>query len=163
MKENRRKRAPRNLKDIESVLILFHLKDWLQIQLIADDLIKAGKKVFLWTVDSSEKKQVMKVGPPYPMRILYRHDFSFTKIIEPAIEAEFERLQYDTLIDFCYDEDSRDIIPMSYLLAINNANLCIGCRKEMANVYDITFIQREDAKVLDSFAQIKEFLSNIAP
>ena len=57
-KNNKRKHVFHNLTTMKSVLILFHFKDWMQIQLVAKDLERLGKKVFLWTVESTEETEV---------------------------------------------------------------------------------------------------------
>lgn len=159
-KNNKRKHAFHNLNTMKSVLILFHFKDWMQIQLVAKDLERSGKQVFLWTVESREDSLVdMKI--PLLMRILKSEDFSKITLLKSKAQREFKSLKYDTLIDFC-KEDGEGIDYLRYLLAINTAEFCIGNRRNN-EVYDLTVIQEKDKGVLETFGQMKKYLNNIFP
>ncbi len=159
-KNNKRKHVFHNLQTMKSVLILFHFKDWMQIQLVAKDLERLGKKVFLWTVESTEESEVA-IRIPLVMRVLTKEDFSKVNIIKSKTEKEFKNLKYDTLIDFCKD-DGEGIDCLKYLLAINNAEFCIGNRSNK-EAYDLTVIQEENKGVLETFGQMKMYLNNIIP
>lgn len=160
-KNNKRKHAFHNLKTMESVLILFHHKDWMQIQLVAKDLERCGKKVSLWTVES-EDETVINIRIPLVMRKLNKRDFSKFGLLKSSTIKEFKNLKYDTLIDFC-QEDGEGINYLTYLLAINDAQFCIGNRRKEKNIYDLTIIQAKNKGVLETFGQMKGYLNNIIP
>lgn len=160
-KKNKRKRAFHNLQTMESVLILFHHVDWMQIQLVANDLERMGKKVILWTVQSTDDSTV-NIRIPMVMRVLSEEDYSKSTGLKSKVEKEFKSLKYDTLIDFCKDGGD-GIQYLSYLLAINNAEFCIGNRVHQTKSYDLTVVQKEGKGVLETFGQMKMYLQNIIP
>lgn len=160
-KKNKRKHAFHNLETMERVLILFHYKDWMQIQLVANDLERMGKKVLLWTVESSDET-VINIRIPLVMRTLSKKDFSNFGLLRSKTEKEFKNLRYDTLIDFC-KEDGDGIEYLTYLLAINKAEFCIGNRWQDERIYDFTVIQNKNKGVLETFWQMKGYLEKIKP
>lgn len=160
-KRNKRKRAFRNLQTMERVLILFHHTDWMQIQLVANDLERMGKKVILWTAESTDGSTV-NIRIPLVMRVLRQEDFSRSGVLKSKTEKEFKNLEYDTLIDFC-KEDGDGTEYLSYLLAMNEAEFCIGNRVHETRVFDLTVIQKEGKGVLETFGQMKVYIQNIIP
>ncbi len=158
-KNNKRRRAFRNLETMERVLILFHHTDWMQIQLVANDLERMGKKVILWTTESTDNSAV-NIRIPLLMRVLSNDDFSKMGILKSKVRKEFKDLKYDTLFDFC-KKDGDGAEYMSYLLAMNDAQFCIGNRKHDNNVFDFVIVQKDDKGVLETFGQMKFYLQNI--
>ncbi len=158
-KRNKRKRAFRNLETMERVLILFHHTDWMQIQLVANDLERMGKKVILWTAESDDNS-IVNIRIPLLMRVLSKNDFSRAGILKSKTKQEFESIKYDTLIDFC-KADGEGAEYMSYLLALNEAEFCIGNREHEENIFDFIVFQQEGKGVLETFGQMKHYLKNI--
>lgn len=159
LKNNRRKRTFHNLETMERVLVLFHYKDWMQIQLVAKDLERMGKKVMLWTVESLDETTV-NIKIPLTMRVLTAEDFSKISFLKSKTEDEYKGLKYDTLIDFCQD-DGAGIEYLSYLLAINNAEFCLGNRSSVENLYDMIVYQKKGKDILETFGQMKFYLQSI--
>lgn len=157
-KRNKRKRSFRNIETMERVLILFHYADWMQIQLVANDLERMGKKVILWTAESTDESTI-NIRIPLVMRVLTKEDFSKSGILKSKAEKEFKGLEYDTLIDFC-KEDGDGIKYLSYLLAMNEAEFCIGNREHPTRIFDLVIVQKEGKGVLETFGQIKLYLKN---
>lgn len=157
-KRNKRKRAFRNLETMERVLILFHYADWMQVQLVANDLERMGKKVILWTAESTDKSTI-NIRIPLLMKVLKKEDFSRAGILKSKVRKEFRNLEYDTLIDFC-KVDGDGIEYLSYLLAMNEAEFCIGNRIHDKRMFDLTVIQEEGKGVLETFGQVKFYLKN---
>lgn len=160
-KKNKRKHFFHNLRTMERVLILFHHKDWMQIQLVANDLTKNGKEVILWTVESLDDN-IAGIKIPLAMRKLNKEDFSKIGYLKPKVIKEFKELKYDTLFDFT-QEDGDGIEYLSFLLAINQAQFCIGRREHLPRVYDLTILQAKGKSILETFGQMKVYLQNIIP
>lgn len=159
--KNKRKHAFHSLSTMKSVLILFHLKDWMKIQLIAKDLERQGKIVHLWTVESSEEN-INGITIPLKMRILLKKELSGIAFLKSKVEKEFRDLKYDTLFDFCH-KDGEGFEYLSYLLAINSAEFCIGNREHRKGVYDLVVKQEPGVGALETYGHMKSFLQNIKP
>lgn len=160
-RRNRRKRCFHNIQTIEKILIVFQIKDLKEIQLIANDLKKVGKSVLLWTVKDNDTIVIDSSFVYQGLRILEDKDLSNIVILKPKIKKEFESLEYDTLIDFTRNRD-KYIECLSYLVGLNTAEFCIGCRNNMPEgVYDFTVIGKKGYNTPDLYEQIKLYLQNI--
>lgn len=165
-KNNKRKHTFHRLESMKSVLILFHLQDIGDILNVVVDLQKLNIEVALWTLKDIEviktrKKDIDSAKSVARFRILEEKDFSKINILSAKVKKEFAELDYDTLIDFSYEKGG-DIIYFDYLLAINKAEFCVGCREVgVKNVYDLTVLREKEQKIPLVFDQMKLFLHNI--
>ena len=162
--ENSRKHAFRSLASMNGVLILFHAKDFPEVLKVANNLQKLGKKVMLWTVSESnikESKYKEELSEAISVKILQKEDLSAYKVLKANIEFEFQKLKYNTLIDFT-KERGEGLEYLSYLLAINNAEFCIGTRRiEGKRIYDLVILPEKGQEISKLFDKMKLLLLSI--
>ncbi|MBK5722465.1 hypothetical protein JGH11_16445 [Dysgonomonas sp. Marseille-P4677] len=145
-----------NLNDIKKVLILFSYQDWAEIQQVSQDLKEKGKEVLLWTTQA-KKTVESQAQLPVEVRVLSHKDISKWRGLSSSVVSEFKALSYDTLLDLTTQDDKS----LLYLLANNSAEFCIGIKEPDIKVYDFIVLKEENAKVLETYDQIKFYLNNI--
>ncbi len=155
-RNNRRKHAFRNLESMKSVLILFSYNDWPVIAAISKDLTANGKKVVLWTYQSTKKTAGNTIFPAN-VRIIYPQEISFLQILASSVLNEFKSLEYDTLIDLTTTESS----VYEYLLANNSSEFSIGITKSDRPYYDFLVLKTEEMNLQETYQQIKNYLSKV--
>lgn len=153
LKRNNRYHLFLNIKDIENVLILFSYEDWLEIDLITQDLEKQGKNVLLWTVEPKGKVEY-DFTLPEKVRVVSRKErFNILSVIE-----ELNSHTYDTLIDLTFADNTTSLC----LLAGNNARFCIGVREQRNKLYDLTLLRSDEMSLTDTYRQILVYLAVIS-
>lgn len=153
---NTRTHAFRNLNDIRKVLIIFSYEDWDQIQQISKDLKDNGKIVLMWTIQT-KKVEDNKPELPSNVRVISHKEISKWQGLSSSVIEEFKRLSYDTLLDLTTQDDTS----LLYLLACNSSEFCIGIKEPDVKVYDFILLKEENAKLFETYEQIKFYLNNI--
>lgn len=155
-RDNKRKHAFRNLESMKSVLILFSYNDWSAIDAISKDLAANGKKVILWTYQSTKKAPGNTIFPAN-VRIIHPQEMSFLQILAPSVLNEFKALEYDTLIDLTTTESK----VYEYLLSNNSSEFSIGIAKPDQPYYDFLVLKTDEMNLQETYQQIKNYLSKV--
>lgn len=155
-RDNKRKHAFRNLESMKSVLILFSYNDWPAIAAISKDLTANGKKVTLWTYQSTKKAPGNTIFPAN-VRIIHPQEMSLLQILAPSVLDEFKALEYDTLIDLTTTESK----VYEYLLAHNSSEFSIGIIKPDRPFYDFLVLKTDEMNLQETYQQIKNYLSKV--
>lgn len=153
---NTRTHVFHNLNDIKRILILFSYQDWNEIQQISQDLKDRGKEVVLWTTQVKKTDGVQTQLPP-EVRVLSHKDISKWRGLSSSVLEEFKVLSYDTLLDLTTQDDKS----LLYLLANNSAEFCVGIKEPDIKLYDFIVLKKENAKLSETYDQIKIYLNNI--
>ncbi|MFR0676902.1 DUF6913 domain-containing protein [Dysgonomonas mossii] len=155
-RDNKRKHAFRNLESMKSVLILFSYSDWPTVAAISKDLAANGKKVILWTYQSTKKATGNTIFPAN-VRIIQPQEVSFFQILNSSVLDEFKALEYDTLIDLTTTESK----VYEYLLANNSSEFSIGIIKPDRPFYDFLVLKTDEMNLQETYQQIKNYLSKV--
>lgn len=155
-RDNKRKHAFRNLESMKSVLILFSYSDWPTVAAISKDLAANGKKVILWTYQSTTKATGSTIFPAN-VRIIQPQEVSLLQILNSSVLDEFKALEYDTLIDLTTTESK----VYEYLLANNSSEFSIGITKPDRPFYDFLVLKTDEMNLQETYQQIKNYLSKV--
>lgn len=146
-----------NYDDIKAILIFFEMEDWHEIQPIIEDLRADGKRVTAWTI----KADVPKISFPYYVRVVDTSvEINWMRLLNPEVIAEFERVEYDTLMDFSSSDDDY----LLYLLSRNKSRFCIGIIEREYKAYDFIIFREKEGELLELhelFRQLKNYLRQI--
>lgn len=153
---NKHPHAFQTFEDINNVLILFENKHLNDVEYIVKDLLKSGKKVFLWT-HNSDKKAVSPQRQSFNLQTITGGDVSMSGSIKPDILSVFQKQQYDTVMDLTQEPE----YPLEYLLASNKAQFCVGIKRSESKLYDFVLLKNDDMSIKDAFLQIKFYLNNM--
>lgn len=153
---NTREHAFLRLDDIKKVLILFTYKDWNDISEIVRDLEAKGKNVILWTIYPQYNGKE-EISIPANVRVITKKEASKWWGISSSTIEEFERLEYDTLLDLTTKNDKS----LLYLLARNSAKFCIGIKEPKLKFFDFVLLKEEDRNLQETYNQIKNYLNNM--
>jgi hypothetical protein len=155
LKKNKRKHTFLNLDKMRRVLILFSYQDLKEINEIAKDLESKGKSVILWTVYPSNTGE----KPPFipKVRIISPKEISVIWGLSSAVIKEFCDQEYDTLLDLTTEADNS----ISFLLAKNTSQFCIGLKKQEKKIFDFILHKEENRDLIETYDQLKLYLHNI--
>lgn len=155
--KTKREKSFLNYSSISDVLILFNLKDWEEVLRVAEHLRQDKKTVTLWSVRPKEKQEVQI---PQGIKIIdAAKDRSWTQSLAKPIIEDFQKENYDTLLDLTTMSDSI----LEYLLAMNDSKFCIGIRENESKekVYDFVLLKKEEDDIFTTFEQMKYYLGKI--
>lgn len=146
-----------NYSDIKSVLIFFDMEKWEEVKPIIEELRADGKRVTAWTV----KKEVEgRISFPYYIRVVDTNaEVNWLRMLKPEVVSEFERVEYDTLINLSYSDNDY----LLYLLSRNKSRFCIGLVETEYKIYDFILLRDKESEtdLYESYQQLKNFLKQI--
>ncbi|MEN9917955.1 MAG: hypothetical protein RL662_391 [Bacteroidota bacterium] len=144
-----------NYSEINTVLILFDIEDWYEIAPIVERLKQDGKKVIAWTI---KPKQSVPFKFPHFVKVIEPDiDFTWLRLFKPEIISDFERLNYDTLIDL--SSGTNDYI--LWLVTLNKSKFCISFTERKYKLFDFVLLKEENQSMLDAYNELKRYLKNI--
>lgn len=151
-----------NLDGMRNVLILFNIEDWDDISIVISDLKNLDKNVQAWTIQPKLSKQEHAKANsgrfPREVRVIDTNtEVSWKKTLEDSVISEFERADYDTLIDLT----SEDNPYLLYLLAKNTSSFCLGIKESDYKMYDFVILKDEEQSIFETYRQIKFYLGKI--
>lgn len=155
--KSKRERVLLNYDSIKEVLLIFNLVNWTEVQKVAEALRNDGKTVTLWSARPKDKTQIQTANG---VRVIdSSKEATWTQPLAKTVIDEFEKLNYDTLIDLTIESEN----VLEYLLAINTGKFCIGLRKNDSKekVYDFTLLRKEEDDIFTTFEQMKYYLGKI--
>jgi hypothetical protein len=159
-KNHSREKCFLNLKDIQTVLILFNTSDFEESDAFVRKVKKLGKKVTVYAYKGKNDEQDYS-------KTLYRiitaketgnlFDNKMNEIVN-----ELDKKKFDAVIDLTI----RRIIPLEYLLAHSNAYIKAGLKKNDFPQYDLSITslpnaETEKLKVRELGKQIVYYLHTI--
>ncbi len=146
-----------NYDDIKSILIFFEMEEWNDIQPVINDLRANGKHVTAWAIKTELPKKI--TFPHYVRVIDTGTETNWMRLLKPEVTDEFEKVEYDTLIDF--SSSGNDYL--LYLLSRNKSRFCIGLTKREYKAYDFIFHREENGEtgLYESYKQLKNYLKQI--
>ncbi|HCO68886.1 MAG TPA: hypothetical protein DIT04_14170 [Dysgonomonas sp.] len=156
-KRYRRNSCFLNYNDIKAVLVFFEMEEWESVKPILEELRAEGKRVAAWTV---KKESGKKISFPYYVRVLdTRVEINWMRMLTPEVLAEFDRIEYDTLMDFTYTENDYIL----YLLSRNKSRFCIGTMEREYKVYDFIMLRDRETGIdlYDLYWEMKNYLLQI--
>lgn len=153
---NKRVRSFRNLDNMDDILILFTYEDWDEISSICQDLERRGKNVLPWTIEP-KKKDAYSFILPEKVKVISRKEISKINGLSKVVE-EFENLKYDTLIDLTSTNNQ----VLTYLLAGNHSEFCVGTRELNYIIYDFILLKKEDMSLTDAYGELISYLKTIS-
>ncbi|NDW09211.1 hypothetical protein [Dysgonomonas sp. 520] len=156
-KANRRDHEFRSFDEIESVLILFNIEDWLVVEKVINDLKKNGKRVVAWTIKPKIKTDDLPIFPQEVRLVDQTKELSWKQMPKSSVANEFNNQEYDTLIDLT----TKKRYYLSYLLMQNNSKLCIGIKDLEQRIYDFIILKEDDKDLFETYEQIKFYLDNM--
>jgi len=146
-----------NYSDIKAVLIFFDMEEWEDVKPIIEELRTDGKRVTAWTI----KKEVeRKFSFPYYIRVVDTSaEVNWMRMLKPEVVSEFERVEYDTLIDFSHSDNDY----LYYLLSRNKSRFCIGFMEREYKIYDFILLRDKESEtdLYESYQQLKNYLKQI--
>ncbi len=159
LKKNNRKHTFLNFEGMRNILILFDIQNWEMISPIIADLKKHGKNVILWTVQGKQpQNEAQRSAFPSDIRVVDLHkDLNWIRLIRSAILAEFDNLEYDTLLDLSVE-------PNNYtksLLVRNKSNFCLGFKEQDEKIYDFVILKEDEQTLFEAYEQLKIYLPHI--
>lgn len=154
IKAYKRKHTFINFNKIDTILILFNIEDWENIQPMLDDLEQCGKKIIAWTVKN--KHTPTPQLPTFVKTISPKSDTNWMKLLDNKIINEFDNLEYDTLFDLTST-------PNDYLLLLltrNKSKFCVSFHHQ-TGLYDFVLLKRENQSFADAYLDLKKYLEHI--
>lgn len=144
---------------IQSVLILFDIKDWQSIVPIIDDLKQNGKEVNAWTIlPKSEKEYSLAKTLLKDIRVLDLHkNLNWKRIFRPEIFDEFSNLKYDTLLDLSFEDNDY----MMSLRVRNTSQFNLGFRELEYKIYDFIILKEDEKTLFETYEQMKFYLAHM--
>lgn len=146
-----------NYNDIKTVLIFFDMEEWDEVKPIIEELRADGKRVAAWTIKTEVTR---KVSFPYYVRVVDTSaEVNWMKMLRPEVISEFERVEYETLIDLSsYDDDY-----LLYLLSRNKSRFCIGFMEREYKIYDFILLREKEGEsgLYELYQQLKNYLKQI--
>lgn len=156
LKNNSRRHNFFNLDNISKVLILFTYKDWNDIREIAGDLENSGKQVILWTIQSHRGAET-EISFPSNVKVISQKEISRWRGLSSSVIEEFQKLEYDTLLDLTTKDDKS----LQYLLVSNSAEFCVGIKQPEHKIFDFVLLKEENTNLKETYGQIKFYLNNM--
>ena len=129
-----------NLKDIQSILILFDTADYEAVDGIVDNLEKLGKKITVYAYKGKKDEYDYSETPYHIITAKSAGAFFDNKMSK--IADELKEQQYHAVIDLTTKRN----IPLEYLLAHANAFLKAGLKKNDYPQYDLSMTTLPEAE-----------------
>jgi len=143
-----------NFDDMKDIVIFFDMENREEIIPVIEDLKRNGKNVHAWTMKSGGSS--LKSGGD--IRVIEpEKDLSLLRSLKPEVLEEFDKLYYDTLIDFSSSDNNYFLL----LLSRNKSRFCIGIIEREYKIYDFILLKEEGYSLSDSYDQLKIYLKQI--
>ncbi|MDL2214756.1 hypothetical protein LJC00_01040 [Dysgonomonas sp. OttesenSCG-928-M03] len=154
IKKYNRKHSFLNYNNIESILILFDIEGWHDLQPIIEDLHQNGKKVSAWTIRA--KNTPASKFPPY-VRVIQPEELTWMGLFKDNVINEYENLHYDTLLDLSSEQNEHLLL----LLTLNKSQFCIGLIEREYKLYDFILLKKDSQSLDEAYEELKKYLEHI--
>lgn len=155
IRKYKRDRMFLNYRDINNILVLFNIEDWITIQPIINDLRKDGKRVIAWTIMTGHSD--ITSFPDFVKIVDLGKTLSWMKVFKSELLTEFDSLQYDTLLDL----SSGDNNYILSLLIRNKSRFCLSFIESEYRLYDFILLKDEEQDLFDAYIYMKNYLGQI--
>ncbi|GHT01953.1 hypothetical protein AGMMS49525_04290 [Bacteroidia bacterium] len=159
-KHNVREKQFLNLKDIQTVLLLFDTKNVAEVTVFINQLKQLKKKVTVYAYkDKNDEADYSKTD--YRVITAKETDDLFQKRLKATVH-ELENEQFDAVFDLTI----QDNLPLELILAHINATMKVGLKKNDFPQYDLSIasipeLEKESLKVRELAKQIIHYLEII--
>lgn len=158
LKGNKRKRTFLNFENIKKVLIFFDAEQWQEVKPIVKDLKSKSKEVYAWTILPKEQtEETSNIKYPDWVTVLdLNKDLNWMKVFRSDIFDNLNKLEYDTLLDLTLIKDDYFLS----LLVQNKSSFCIGITENIQKQYDYILFHEPDKRLIDTYNELKKYLSH---
>ncbi|MDR0834044.1 MAG: hypothetical protein LBN93_07695 [Candidatus Symbiothrix sp.] len=159
-KRNVRDKRFLNLKDMQTILVLFDTKNTEEITVFINQLKQLKKKVTVYAYkDKDDETDYSRTN--YRIITAKETDDLFQKKLREIVH-ELENEQFDAVIDLTIQRN----LPLEYLLAHINATIKVGLKKNDFPQYDLSIttipeLEKDSLKVRELAKQIIHYLQTI--
>jgi hypothetical protein len=158
---NSREKTFLNLRDIQTILVLFDTEDYEQADAFIEQLEQMGKTA---TIYAYKGKRDEYDYSETPYHIIDHKEISgwFDNKLEEIVET-LKKDDYDALFDLTIREN----FPLEFLLVNANATLKVGYKKNKSHLYDLTISSlpiekdKENSGIRELGKQIIYYLTTI--
>lgn len=154
VKKYNRNRSFVSFNKINDILILFEIDQWNELQPIINDLEKNNKRVIAWTIRTTETPSIQF---PSFVKVVEPQDITWLNLFKANITDEFDKLSYDTLLDFT-DEYNNYLF---LLLLRNKSKFCIGFIERECKIYDFILLKNKSQNLNDAYFEMKKYIEYI--
>ena len=140
IKKPGRERVFLNMKEINSVMVLFEMEDFEDANYFIKQLKKMGKRIKVFAYkNSKDANSYSKVSytPVIRKKMKYLSSGSLTQVVDNLISERF-----DMVVDFTLKEN----LLLIYILAAANSPLKVGFHNYFPRVHDIIFSDTPDSE-----------------
>ncbi len=153
------KRTPfyKSFADIHSIAFLIDFDQLKEMEEVALQLKKEGKKVTVYAIATTQQISLSKESIIESRKIIDAKNFSWMGEPNSSTIKEFSEKQYDAIVDI-----SKNDIRLQHLLLSNSCTFRIGTKSLDYPLYDFTLVT-DSMDLKDICQEIKKYLSNIRP
>jgi len=161
IKKEKRGKTFLNLKDIQTILILFDTEDYEAVDVFIEQLEQMGKTVTTYAY-KNKKDEYDYSETPYKIITQKEASDLFDNKLEEVAE-KLKEYHYDALFDLTIRKNTT----LQFLLVNANATLKVGYKKGNLRLYDLTIKtlntnkEQENSKIRELGKQIIHYLTTI--
>ena len=154
LRKNNRQHAFLNMEAIRSVLVLFETSDYETVDLFVEGLLEMGKSVDGYA--SRGKDDIFDYSETNYIIISSKENSEKSGVPKEELLKQLKIRHYDVVIDLTIKEN----YSLQYVLAVANATMTVGLKKNKLPFYDFSISKLPKVKDADN-SQVSELIKSI--